>query len=111
MLGDAYLSIQEPERAIEAYELCLKNRPRDRALSRKMGHALIKTHQYAKAIAYYKDALAKDGCRELKVDMAELLMKLKQFDKAEELLFEELNGIYCFKLIIRLLIMKFKSVL
>ena len=92
MLGDAYLAIQEPERAIEAYELSLQSNPQDKALVRKMGRALVKTHQYAKAISYYKEAVKQEGCRDLKLDMAELFMKLKQFDKAEEALLEELNG-------------------
>ncbi|XP_014235070.1 tetratricopeptide repeat protein 21B-like [Trichogramma pretiosum] len=91
MLGDAYLSIQEPERAIEAYELSLQHRPRDRIIARKMGQALVKTHQYAKAIAYYKEAVSKDDCQDLKLDMAQLLMKLKQFDEAEAALLEDLN--------------------
>ncbi|XP_011499616.1 PREDICTED: tetratricopeptide repeat protein 21B-like [Ceratosolen solmsi marchali] len=91
MLGDAYMSIQEPERAIEAYELSQKNNPKNKALAKKMGIALMKTHQYSKAISYYKEVVKVEGCRELKLDMAELLMKLKQFDKAEEALVEELN--------------------
>lgn len=98
MLGDAYLAIQEPERAIEAYELSLQSSPRDRGLVRKMGSALVKTHQYAKAVAYYGEAVSREGCRELRLDMAELFMKLKQFDKAEVTLLEELNGAYCIAL-------------
>ncbi|XP_058794945.1 tetratricopeptide repeat protein 21B-like [Phymastichus coffea] len=91
MLGDAYLAIQEPERAIEAYEFSLKNNPKDKNLMCKMGKALIKTHQFVKAINFYKDAVKQEGCRDLKLDMSDLLMKLKQFDKAEETLLEELN--------------------
>lgn len=92
MLGDAYLAIQEPERAIEAYELSLKSNPADKILAKKMGAALVKTHQYAKAINYYKEAVKQEGCRDLKLDMAELFMKLKQYEKAEDTLLEELNG-------------------
>ncbi|XP_014219398.1 tetratricopeptide repeat protein 21B-like [Copidosoma floridanum] len=91
MLGDAYLAIQEPERAIESYELSLQSNPHDKTLVRKMGTALVKTHQYAKAVDYYKEVVKRDGCRDLKFDLAELLMKLKQFDKAEDTLREELN--------------------
>jgi tetratricopeptide repeat protein 21B len=94
MLGDAYMSIQEPERAIEAYELSHKTNPKDKVLARKMGIALTKTHHYVKAINFYKEMVKEEGCRELKLDMAELLMKLKDFDEAEEILLEELNGMY-----------------
>lgn len=93
MLGDAYLAIQEPERAIEAFELSLQTNPSDKSLIRKMGRALVRTHQYTKAIKYYREAIKKPGCRDLKLEMADLLMKLKQFDNAEEVLLEELNGI------------------
>lgn len=94
MLGDAYLAIQEPEKAIEAYELSLKNSTGDKSLARKMGVALVKTHQYTKAINYYKSAIKREGFKDMKLDMSELFMKLKQFDKAEELLLEELKGRY-----------------
>lgn len=48
LLGDAYMNIQEPEKAIEIYESALKKNPRDSALASKIGSALIKTHQYSK---------------------------------------------------------------
>ncbi|KAJ8668598.1 hypothetical protein QAD02_010261 [Eretmocerus hayati] len=91
MLGDAYLAIEEPERAIEAYELSLDSSPGDKQLVRKMGRALARTHQYAKAIGYYREALKLSDCPNLKLDMAELFMKLKQYDKAEEALLDDLN--------------------
>ena len=43
LLGDAYMSITEPERALEIYEQALKRNPRDTALAAKMGKALQKT--------------------------------------------------------------------
>ncbi|XP_020711621.2 tetratricopeptide repeat protein 21B-like [Athalia rosae] len=91
MLGDAYIAIQEPDRAIEAYEQSLKKNPSDKLLANKMGKALVKTHQYAKAITYYKEATKQEGCGDLKLDMAELFMKMKQFDKAEATLAQELQ--------------------
>lgn len=48
LLGDAYMSITEPERALEIYEQALKRNPRDSLLAAKMGQALQKTHQYGK---------------------------------------------------------------
>ena len=57
LLGDAYMSIQEPEKAIEVYEAALKKNPRDSSLATKIGQALVKTHNYGKAINYYEAAL------------------------------------------------------
>jgi tetratricopeptide repeat protein 21B len=92
MLGDAYMSIQEPDRAIEAYEQALKRNPRDASLACKMGRALVKTHQYGKAINYYKEAVKGEDAGQLKLDMAELYMKLGQHDKAEKTLSQELES-------------------
>lgn len=91
MLGDAYMSIQEPDRAIEAYEQALKRNPRDAVLACKMGRALVKTHQYGKAINYYKEAVKGEDAGQLKLDMAELYMKLGQYDKAEKTLTQEME--------------------
>ncbi|XP_014296947.1 tetratricopeptide repeat protein 21B [Microplitis demolitor] len=91
MLGDAYMAIQEPDRAIEAYEESLKNNPGDKTLASKMGKALVKTHQYGKAINYYKEVVKNKSCGDLKLDMAELFMRMKHFDKAEAVLIQELQ--------------------
>ncbi|CAB4063816.1 TTC21B [Lepeophtheirus salmonis] len=77
LLGDAYMGIQEPERALEVYE-------QDSLLAAKMGQALQKTHQYGKAINYYRDAMKQDNNNDLRFDMAQLQMKLKQYEKAEK---------------------------
>ncbi|XP_075367447.1 tetratricopeptide repeat protein 21B isoform X5 [Mycteria americana] len=50
LLGDAYMNIQEPDEAIEVYEQALKKNPKDPALASKIGKALIKTHNYSKAM-------------------------------------------------------------
>ncbi|CAL4107788.1 unnamed protein product, partial [Meganyctiphanes norvegica] len=84
LLGDAYMSIQEPDRAIEVYEQALKRNPRDSQLACRMGQALVKTHQYGKAINYYKDAIKSGNSNQLRYDMAELQMRLKQYDKSEK---------------------------
>ena len=57
LLGDAYMSIQEPEKAIEVYETALRKNLRDSALASKIGQALVKTHNYGKAINYYEASL------------------------------------------------------
>ena len=48
MLGDAYMNIQEPEKAIEVYEGALRRNPRDKLLASKTGQALVKAHNYSK---------------------------------------------------------------
>lgn len=92
MLGNAYMSIQEPERAIEAYEHALSQNPINKAdIANKMGKALVKAHQYAKAVSYYKDVVKQENCGALKLDLAKLYMKMKQYDKAEATLVQELQ--------------------
>nr|XP_033787611.1 tetratricopeptide repeat protein 21A [Geotrypetes seraphini] len=86
LLGDAFMNIQEPEKALEVYDQAQRKNPRDAALARRIGHALIKTHQYKKAINYYEAALKISGQDFLCYDLAELLLKLKQYDKAEKAL-------------------------
>ncbi|XP_015435136.1 PREDICTED: tetratricopeptide repeat protein 21B-like [Dufourea novaeangliae] len=92
MLGDAYVSIEEPERAIEAYEEALKENPIDKFhIASKLGKALVKTHQYTKAINYYWDVIKQENFKGLKSDLAKLFMKMKQYDKAEATLVQELQ--------------------
>ena len=44
----------------------------------------MKTHNYGKAINYYEAALKSGNQNFLRYDLAELLLKLRQFDKAEK---------------------------
>ncbi|KAH0621443.1 hypothetical protein JD844_022770 [Phrynosoma platyrhinos] len=81
----------EPEEAIEVYEQALKKNPRDGALARKIGNALVKTHNYSKAINYYEAALKTGQQNFLSYDLAELLLKLNQYDKAEKVLQQVLD--------------------
>uniref|UniRef100_A0A8D3AN31 Tetratricopeptide repeat domain 21B n=1 Tax=Scophthalmus maximus TaxID=52904 RepID=A0A8D3AN31_SCOMX len=90
LLGDAYMNIQEPEKAIEVYEHALKKNPKDGALASKIGKALIKTHHYVKAINYYEAALKTEQQNFLRYDLAELLMKMKQYERCERVLHEAL---------------------
>jgi tetratricopeptide repeat protein 21B len=86
MLGDAYMSIQEPEKAIEVYESSLKRNPKDPTMASRIGLALVKTHQFGKAISYYEAAFKQSGQLFLRHDLAQLLLRLKQYDKAEKVL-------------------------
>lgn len=93
LLGDAYMNIQEPEKSIEVYEAALELSPESTILASKIGKALVKTHDYGRAISYYESALAKDssGASVLKYDLAELYFKLKNYDDAERAITEALN--------------------
>ncbi|XP_061174848.1 tetratricopeptide repeat protein 21B-like isoform X2 [Saccostrea echinata] len=92
LLGDAYMSIQEPDKAIEVYEKAMKSNPKETQLASKIGQALVKTHNYGKAINYYEAAL-RNGNNQgfLRHDLAELLLKLRQYDKAEKVLKQSLE--------------------
>ena len=56
-----------------------------------MGKALQRTHQYGKAINYYKEAVRAEENNTLRYDMAELQMRLKTYDKAEKTVMQALQ--------------------
>uniref|UniRef100_A0A8C9SZC8 Tetratricopeptide repeat domain 21B n=1 Tax=Scleropages formosus TaxID=113540 RepID=A0A8C9SZC8_SCLFO len=80
-----------PEKAIEIYEQALKKNPTDGAVASKIGKALVKTHNYIKAINYYEAALKSGQQNFLRYDLAELLLKLHQYERCERLLHEALK--------------------
>lgn len=82
----------EPDEAIAAFKQALKQNPSDPLLASKLGRAYVKTHQYAKAISYYKEATLVDENAALKLDLAELYLKLKQFSNAEQTLIDEIDA-------------------
>ncbi|XP_049834413.1 tetratricopeptide repeat protein 21B-like [Schistocerca gregaria] len=93
MLGDAFMQLLDPERALEAYEQALKRSPWDAALACKVGRTLVKAHQYGKAVSYYREAIKAEGSSgQLKLDLAELLARLGQHDRAEKILVQELGA-------------------
>ncbi|KAI5106513.1 tetratricopeptide repeat protein 21A isoform X4, partial [Silurus meridionalis] len=49
LLGDAFMKIQEPDKAIKVYQEAVKMAPNDATLAKKIGQALVRTHQYDKA--------------------------------------------------------------
>jgi tetratricopeptide repeat protein 21B len=92
LLGDAYMSIHEPKKAIGVYESAFKKNPRDAVLASKIGQALVKTHDYTQAIRYYEGALKSDVPQiQLRADLAELYLKLREYDKCERKLQEALT--------------------
>ncbi|XP_003794524.1 tetratricopeptide repeat protein 21A isoform X1 [Otolemur garnettii] len=91
LLGDAFMNIQEPEKALEVYDEAYRKNPHDAFLVSRIGQAYVKTHQYAKAINYYEAAQKISGQDFLCCDLAELLLKLKKFNKAEKVLKQALE--------------------
>lgn len=68
--------------------MALQQNPRDPLLASKLGRAYVKTHQYTKAISYYKDTVMDPINSGLNLDLAELYLKLKQYSNAEQTLIE-----------------------
>ena len=88
--GDALLEIQEPEKAIEAYNEALTYDPNNQNIVRLIGKAMSITHNYQKAFNFYDEFISKYPTNlDLKLDHAKLLVKNNFFDKAEELLDKE----------------------
>eukprot|EP01135_Chromosphaera_perkinsii_P008100 Nk52_evm16s1129 gene=Nk52_evmTU16s1129 len=101
LLGDAYMSISEPEMAISTYEAALKQNPEEGSLATKLGQALVQIHDYSRAISYYEGALesakseGKGMQTAIQCDLAELYIKLKRYSDAEACIkksVEELRG-------------------
>ncbi|XP_054990356.1 tetratricopeptide repeat protein 21A [Sorex araneus] len=86
LLGDAFMNILEPEKALEVYDEAYRKNPHDASLVSRIGKACVKAHEYNKAISYYEAAQKMSGSDSLCCDLAELLLKLKKFSKAEKVL-------------------------
>lgn len=88
LLGEAYMKIQEPERAIAAFENALQLNPSDFVLASKIGKALITTHDYEKAVKYYRGAIENNSEQsaeqkmKLMSELIELYISLKRYDEA-----------------------------
>ncbi|KAI9011129.1 hypothetical protein BC832DRAFT_538196 [Gaertneriomyces semiglobifer] len=88
-LGDAWGRVNEPEKAIKAYQTALTkpslSPTRHIQLSLKIGAAYIKTHQYDKAVTYYSDTLMSlpstdtPEYYDLRYALGELYVKLQRF--------------------------------
>lgn len=56
-----------------------------------MGEALVTTHNFQRAIVYYKDTIKLTDDPHLKLELANLYIKLKQLDNAENFLKQEIQ--------------------
>ena len=55
----------------------MKTNPKDEGVIREIGNALVMTHNYEKAIEYYKNALRNNPDRvEMKLDLGKLCIKI-----------------------------------
>jgi tetratricopeptide (TPR) repeat protein len=82
-LGDAYMAISEPEKAIGAFKAALERSPGDGSLASRIGGVLVTTHEYVKAIEYFSEAMAADPSKTaLRFDLAKLYLELKKHDLA-----------------------------
>jgi len=85
LLGDAYMKVNQPNDAVKVYENALRKNPKDGELAKKIGQVLTTTHDFKKAITYYETAI-KNGQKWLRFELAHLLIKLKNYSKAERVL-------------------------
>lgn len=92
LLGDAYMTILEPDEALDCYNLALQQNPKDPYLTLKMGQALVKTHYFARAISFYKEAINTIQDPELRLQLGDLYINMKKYNEAENLLSGELKN-------------------
>ncbi|XP_036445416.1 tetratricopeptide repeat protein 21B [Colossoma macropomum] len=91
LLADAFMKIQEPEKAIEVYQEAVKMAPKEASFATKIGQALVRTHQYDKAVNYYETALSTSMQDSVCLELAELLLKLRRFERAQQILEKALD--------------------
>ncbi|KAM3967248.1 tetratricopeptide repeat protein 21B [Aphomia sociella] len=94
MMGDAFMSIDDPIQAAESYEAALKGNPKNIPLVRKLGTALVKMHEYDKASQHYENSIKLLKDDELMFEYLELLVKIKQYDKVDTMISSEMNQLY-----------------
>uniref|UniRef100_A0A383W643 Uncharacterized protein n=1 Tax=Tetradesmus obliquus TaxID=3088 RepID=A0A383W643_TETOB len=87
LLAEAFLAIQEPDKAARAYESALALRPKDADVALAAAQALIAAHNYNRAIDYYNRAIRNDPNKVvLQHGLARLLLRLGQTRQATALL-------------------------
>ncbi|VDL64052.1 unnamed protein product [Nippostrongylus brasiliensis] len=91
LLGDAYMSVQEPEKAIEAYENALKMSNKDMALTEKIGEAYVLCHLYSKAVNFYESVMNSTKDKKMRLKLADLLHRLGNTEKCMRILRQPLD--------------------
>jgi tetratricopeptide repeat protein 21B len=98
LLGEAYMRIQEPDKAIQAYQAAQKLEPNDIGLTSRIGRALVITHDYGRAVDYYESAIEEEKLdattrASLSIELAELYVNLREFDAASRTVIESLSEV------------------
>ncbi|CAJ0597974.1 unnamed protein product [Cylicocyclus nassatus] len=91
LLGDAYMSVQEPEKAIEAYETALKMSNKDMGLTEKIGEAYVLCHLYSKAVNFYESVMNSTKDKRMRLKLADLLHQLGNTEKCMRILRQPLD--------------------
>ncbi|VDO74209.1 unnamed protein product [Heligmosomoides polygyrus] len=91
LLGDAYMSVQEPEKAIEVYEMALKMQSKDMALTEKIGEAYVLCHLYSKAVNFYESVMNSTKDKRMRLKLADLLHRLGNTEKCMRILRQPLD--------------------
>ncbi|CAI2348333.1 unnamed protein product [Caenorhabditis sp. 36 PRJEB53466] len=86
LLGDAFMKVQEPEDAINFYEQALKMQSKDIQLAEKIGEAYVMAHLYSKAVNFYESSMNIYKDKKMRLKLANLLLKLKNYEKCEKIL-------------------------
>ncbi|OQS06545.1 hypothetical protein THRCLA_01407 [Thraustotheca clavata] len=86
-MAEAYMRIQQLDDAIESYRSALVLTPNDASLASRIGHILVKKHDYMTAVDYYESALrSAPDQTPLRTDLANLHARLHQYDQALRLI-------------------------
>ncbi|CEO96137.1 hypothetical protein PBRA_004827 [Plasmodiophora brassicae] len=93
LLGEAHLRVQDPQKAISAFEAAIDlaietGEPVDPVMVNKIGVALVTCHEYERALIYYETAIAegRGSNLSLSVDLAQLLSNLARLEDAQRVL-------------------------
>ena len=82
-LGEAYMKMSEPAKAIAAFEKAHRLSPHDAQLASRIGQVLVSTHDYAKAVQYYDDAVRADPSKGfLRLELGKLYYELGRMPHA-----------------------------
>jgi tetratricopeptide repeat protein 21B len=100
LLGEAYIRILNPERAVEAFEKARRLDSSNTKLRVRIGKALIATHEYHRAVSFYENILNDSGEEMspeiilLSHDLSKLYVKLGRIESACRVLQAVLHPTY-----------------
>ena len=88
LLGDAYMHIHEPEKAVIAYQNALQIKGNISLCQVKIGQALTAMHEYERAVKFYQSAASNFSLDDLPMiyDYCVLLEQLQRYDEVEGIL-------------------------